>query len=75
MPFSWVDTLAKQLIHKQKIAMTLAKKQDAEFKMHHPDEARDAVQKNFTKLKIRIKDEHEKNIKKVMERRKKIGNQ
>ncbi len=54
-------------------AKALAKNQDKQYKLKHPDESRQANDGNYTALTIRIHKEHEDNIKKVMDRRNKIN--
>lgn len=48
-------------------AITLAKKQDPpdrEYQMRHPDEVKDAANKNFEKLKARVTKEYNDNVQK-----------
>lgn len=47
--------------------------QHSDAKMRHPDEARDASKKDFTKLVNRVKNEFEVHLKKLEDNRKKMG--
>lgn len=73
MTFSWAQTLLRAKAMKLRHAKALATNQDKEYKLKHPDESRDASQKNYTKLTLRINKEFEDNYNKAVNRRKKIN--
>ncbi len=50
MPFSWAQTLIDAVKIKQEHAIRLAKGGNPDFKIRHPDEVRDANNKDYTKL-------------------------
>lgn len=54
-------------------AKILAKGQDSEYKLKHPDEARDGARNDFTKLQVRIKNDFQTHLKRLEDRRNKIG--
>ncbi len=71
--FSWEKLILqadKNILRQAKI---LAKKGQAQTKLDHPDEVRDANGGNYTKLIIRIKDELHKKRTAILERRERIA--
>ncbi len=73
MPFSWAKTIKDAEKIKLRRAIQMAKKGLPDFKTAHPDEVRDANQKNYAKLTTRIKDECKKYQEMVIGRRNKIA--
>ncbi len=73
MVFSWAQTLSDAEKLKIRQAKQLAKNQDKQYKLKHPDESREADQGNYTNLVKRIKKEHSDNWKQVLDRRAKIN--
>jgi uncharacterized protein YbjQ (UPF0145 family) len=46
---------------------------EPDYSLAHPDEVRDAQQGNYTKLEKRLKEEHQKHLEKLQQRREKLG--
>ncbi len=67
--FSWAKLIIQADKNILRQAKTLAKKGQAQYKLDHPDEVRDANQGNYTKFTLRIKTELEKKRKTINDRR------
>jgi len=71
--FSWSEQIlvADRTLLRQ--AKTLAKNQDKQYKLDHPDESKDATRDDYTKLTLRIKQELQVKRKALKERRERIA--
>lgn len=69
----WQKQMDLAIQKKTQRAMIQAKAQHPDFKLAHPDEARDASTGNFTVLKKRVKEEVTRKQKQALERRIKLA--
>ena len=75
MTFSWTQAKADAIKIKIRRNKTLARTQNPDFKLKHPDESRDANTGNYTKLIIRVKKETETVQALALTRREKLHGQ
>lgn len=68
--FSWKECKERAIQNACKYEETLAKTKNPDFVIRHPDEARDAEQKNFAKLQKRVTNDIKKFQEVEQERRK-----
>ncbi len=71
--FSWEKFILQADKNLLRQAKVLAKKGQAQAKLDHPDEVRDANQGNYTKLTLRLKKELETKRTLIKERREMIA--
>ncbi len=73
--FSWEKFILQADKNLLRQAKTLARKQDQQYKLDHPDEAKDAERTppDYTRLTLRIKKELQTKRSKILERRERIG--
>ncbi len=57
VPFSWQKTKEDAIKIKQDHAIRLITSGNQDYKIKHPDEFREVMQKNYTNIRIRIKAE------------------
>ncbi len=73
MAFSWATFIIQADKNLLRQAMTKAKKGTAQTKLIHPDEVRDANQGDYTKLKLRLKKEHQEKREAYLARNEIVG--
>ncbi len=56
-PFSWKTEKEKAIEHKIRRAITMAKGGNPDYAIQHPDEVRDAQNKQFTSLRKRVREQ------------------
>lgn len=73
--FSWENAISRAKAHKLRQTKQIARTGNTDFKLKHPDEARDLTSDNPNdiKTKKRILEEFDKNAKLVKERENKYG--